>query len=338
MLTTRQSAIEGVSLRGLPNPISPRLLRGHYNDAAFTYQLQRAVKWWWARSIQAIRDAVAASLEAGYVVQAPLLDIARAAMSCIMLLGASAGTSMARQARKGQRGLRPPMLRRVQFAAGEFGAGAQDWFPVWNGDKEALAQLMAQARQAVGPELADIIHYTSEYVLHRQQPIVGLQAAEARRVDVLVAEWHQAYQQGKTMQQFLRENVGGLRGFPTYRLNNIIWTEEATMFNMGELAALMADDITQAVEFVAIVDERTTEFCREINGKVQLLSNLEQAPPFHYQCRTRMMPVFEWDDGKLKRAGKDLPVIGEGRWQAPPYRGFGLTSDVRRLQNTLKGG
>jgi SPP1 gp7 family putative phage head morphogenesis protein len=50
-------------------------------------------------------------------------------------------------------------------------------------------------------------------------------------------------------------------------------------------------------QYVAILDNRTTEICIHRDGKVYPVSDSEHLPPAHYRCRSKPIPVFKsWED------------------------------------------
>lgn len=59
-------------------------------------------------------------------------------------------------------------------------------------------------------------------------------------------------------------------------------------------------------QILATLDHRTSEICRDMDGKVFRMSDYEpgvSAPPFHARCRTTTIPYF--DDNYGKRIAKD---------------------------------
>jgi uncharacterized protein with gpF-like domain len=50
-----------------------------------------------------------------------------------------------------------------------------------------------------------------------------------------------------------------------------------------------------AYEYSAILDDRTTEICEKLHGKVQRDWGT-MVPPNHYQCRSILVPVTEIDE------------------------------------------
>ena len=64
-------------------------------------------------------------------------------------------------------------------------------------------------------------------------------------------------------------------------------------FNLGQRNAMIRAGIKK-YQIVAILDERTTDFCRGMNGKIYKVSEAElhvTIPPFHYRCRTTIVAV-----------------------------------------------
>lgn len=64
-------------------------------------------------------------------------------------------------------------------------------------------------------------------------------------------------------------------------------------------------------EIVATLDDRTSEICQELDGKVFEMKDFEAgvtAPPFHVWCRTVVAPYFDDDFGKRAARGVDGEV------------------------------
>jgi uncharacterized protein with gpF-like domain len=81
------------------------------------------------------------------------------------------------------------------------------------------------------------------------------------------------------------------------------------------------EKVIPGFEFVAIMDDRTTEICAERNGVVftreQLDTGFDIIPPLHYNCRSTLVGVF--DDEYAGPSEKELkaPVMeGFGGWES----------------------
>lgn len=80
-----------------------------------------------------------------------------------------------------------------------------------------------------------------------------------------------------------------------YRLETIVRTNLTDVYNMGRmLQANQAGDYLEAWQYSAIIDGRTTECCRLLDGTI-VMADDDRAnqirPPRHYNCRSVMVPV-----------------------------------------------
>lgn len=79
------------------------------------------------------------------------------------------------------------------------------------------------------------------------------------------------------------------------RLETIVRTNVTDAFNAGRLVgAREAGELLTGMEYSAVLDSRTTEVCRRLDGKVILkddpaLDSLK--PPRHFNCRSVLVPV-----------------------------------------------
>lgn len=60
------------------------------------------------------------------------------------------------------------------------------------------------------------------------------------------------------------------------------------------------DDIVRGVMFTAVLDGRTTDYCKSQDGKIVPLSS-DKRPPFHINCRTIAVPVLTNETDKEAR-------------------------------------
>lgn len=78
-------------------------------------------------------------------------------------------------------------------------------------------------------------------------------------------------------------------------LKNLIHTDATYYSTKGEARAFEDLDIKEA-RFTAILDERTSDMCREADGNVIPIEDItpwENAPPLHYWCRSTMVPIID---------------------------------------------
>lgn len=85
--------------------------------------------------------------------------------------------------------------------------------------------------------------------------------------------------------------------FTPWRLETIIRTNVTEAYNHGRLTQMLDPDLLpflKGVRYSAVMDERTTEVCRFLDGKIFLpdSSDLESLlPPNHFQCRSIIVPI-----------------------------------------------
>lgn len=107
-------------------------------------------------------------------------------------------------------------------------------------------------------------------------------------------------------------------------------TETAKMYNAGRIARWSDPELNgfvEALQYDAIVDTRTTDFCRNIDGKIISMDNAqaiaEYTPPNHFRCRATWIPVTEFEAWK-----DDFPL------DEKPPKGFQFEAPLPHL---LKG-
>ncbi len=142
-------------------------------------------------------------------------------------------------------------------------------------------------------------------------------------VKVLKTSLENGYSVGEVMIEL--EKYFGSNNFS--RLEVIARTNATTAFNQGRVEMFRQNsDFVPAVQFLSILDARTTDICLERNGKIMLLDSPELAentPPLHYQCRSILSPinVYEWDEIK-----NDKNISSQMNWKGlpDPEKGFGI--------------
>ena len=112
------------------------------------------------------------------------------------------------------------------------------------------------------------------------------------------------------------------------RLNTIVRTNVSEAVNEGR-AALMRDpdveDFVQYFQYTAIMDQRTTDYCKCMDGKVFRMEDLLMLnPPAHYNCRSFTVPVTQFELDELKDQGRGIELSDPC---SDRYPGF---SDLKR--------
>jgi len=107
-------------------------------------------------------------------------------------------------------------------------------------------------------------------------------------------------------------------------------TETAKMYNAGRIARWLDPEnegFVEALQYDAIVDTRTTDLCRSLDGKIIAISNAaavaKYTPPNHFKCRATWIAVTKFEEWK-----DDFPLDEE------PQKGFTFEAPLPHL---LKG-
>lgn len=142
--------------------------------------------------------------------------------------------------------------------------------------------------------------------------------------------------QGKPPDNLIKE-IANTFEVDRKRAATLVFTEKAYFQSIAQRDSFKNLGIEE-YEIVATLDTKTSEICREMDGRHFKLSDYQiglTAPPFHPRCRTATAPFFddEFED-EVKRAARD----GNGDYYTVPanmkydewYRGF-----VEGDKNTL---
>ncbi|HBY2963045.1 TPA: minor capsid protein, partial [Clostridioides difficile] len=88
---------------------------------------------------------------------------------------------------------------------------------------------------------------------------------------------------------------------------NLIMTESA-FFASASRKDCFSDLEVEKYEIIATLDLRTSNICRELDGKIFDMKDYQvgiTAPPFHCRCRTTTAPWFEDEEGYRAARGED---------------------------------
>lgn len=118
----------------------------------------------------------------------------------------------------------------------------------------------------------------------------------------------------------MAKRIAGKMGVSIGAASRLVETEAAFFASKGQMDAFRELDVEQ-YEFVATLDSRTSERCREMDKKVLPLSEFKPgitAPPLHCRCRSTTCPYFddEFTEGETRAArdpatGKTVQVDGK---------------------------
>jgi len=135
------------------------------------------------------------------------------------------------------------------------------------------------------------------------------------KYDKTLAQIIKAISEDTTLVALLPEvdAAGRAINVPT-RLENIVRTNTADALNQARTALFGQPEFKGfilAYEYSAILDDRTSDYCESMNGRIRKDWG-SGAPPAHYQCRSLLVPVTiidEWD-GKESRLPNIQPQKG----------------------------
>jgi SPP1 gp7 family putative phage head morphogenesis protein len=182
--------------------------------------------------------------------------------------------------------LSPGEVERLNRALGKLTvdeAGQLD-IPEWVADQLKFPAAFARTF-GIAPE------YAALYVAERLPPIVdATDELRARVRDAVGQAAREVWEPEK-----LRAALQQIGDWSTARTANQVRTEAQTLFVRGRMSSFAGDPMVKAYRFIVTVDNDTTDICRAHIGKVVLAGNLDAIPPFHYQCRTQIVPIFRWE-------------------------------------------
>lgn len=91
------------------------------------------------------------------------------------------------------------------------------------------------------------------------------------------------------------------------RLHNIARTNVAEAYNSGRMNFFRHPEVgtfIQAYEYSSVLDERTTDFCKQWHGTILRADDPKLnglVPPNHYQCRAILIPIVQGESFEISR-------------------------------------
>jgi len=105
------------------------------------------------------------------------------------------------------------------------------------------------------------------------------------------------------------------RELTPYHLENVVRTNLSDAYNQGRLDMMRDPDVkgfVVAYQYSAIMDDRTTDFCASMDGKVFEANDPDIArinPPNHYQCRSQLIPITKYEKFEPIDAGDKARIL-----------------------------
>lgn len=72
-------------------------------------------------------------------------------------------------------------------------------------------------------------------------------------------------------------------------------TKHTEVLNRGRLASFEASGVVAAYQYSAILDDRTSEICAGLHGKI-FKPGEEVVPPLHFNCRSVLIPITKYEE------------------------------------------
>jgi SPP1 gp7 family putative phage head morphogenesis protein len=124
------------------------------------------------------------------------------------------------------------------------------------------------------------------------------------------------------MQPYIEGQVVARAVTEPWRLENIVRTNTNTAYNMGLKEEYESTTFVTRYEVSAILDSRTSDICNELDGEVFAKDNPAFTfPPYHFQCRTIVVPIVEGEDSTLSTKNPQQPTA-----KTNVQTGFGIES------------
>ena len=176
----------------------------------------------------------------------------------------------------------------------------------------ALSQAQAQD-EALGYLTQDMI---ATYARRELQLAGVYERARLESVKRLIVDMNAA---GLSYEEQAARLAAELPDLLDWRLRNIARTEGAYLYEHGEFARTARSPMVVGWEFVAVMDDRTTEMCASRHGRIYLRRSgpPPDVPPLHFNCRSALGEIFA--DEAIEEAD-----LAEHAKFPPPLKGFGL--------------
>ncbi len=129
----------------------------------------------------------------------------------------------------------------------------------------------------------------------------------------------QAIKQGVSESELTRILMEEGEGFTEKWAATVARTKTTEIYNQARKTYWdtdpIASQIIEAYQFSAILDERTSEICRNLDGKIFEKGDFTSliTPSLHFNCRSILVPITKFEDYK---ADKPIPVEKLKEWGA----------------------
>ena len=127
-------------------------------------------------------------------------------------------------------------------------------------------------------------------------------------------------------------------------LNTLVRTKNTDIYNKSRKTFLdndpFAKQIVTAYQFSAILDDRTSDICSSLDGKIYTADSgyvNSITPPLHQNCRSLLVPVTKFEDYKID---KQIPLekeLKDSKAKQPRIEGISAKQSLEGLEDLKKG-
>lgn len=104
-----------------------------------------------------------------------------------------------------------------------------------------------------------------------------------------------AIKEGKPLSEVINilDNEG--KALSEVSLERYSRTKHTEVMNRGRLEAFESSGVVAAYQYSAILDDRTSDICRGLDGKI-FQAGKEPVPPMHFNCRSLLIPITKYEE------------------------------------------
>lgn len=84
-------------------------------------------------------------------------------------------------------------------------------------------------------------------------------------------------------------------------------TKHTEVMNRGRLEFFESSGVVAAYQYAAILDDRTSEICRGLHGKI-FKAGTEAVPPMHFNCRSTLIPITKYEEFEVDTSVGKTPI------------------------------
>lgn len=104
-----------------------------------------------------------------------------------------------------------------------------------------------------------------------------------------------AIKEGKPLSEVINILDSEGRQLSEVSLERYARTKHTEVMNRGRLEAFESSGVVTGYQYSAILDDRTSEICRGLDGKI-FEAGKEVVPPAHFNCRSLLIPITKYEE------------------------------------------